>query len=1161
VLHTHRAARADVLAGALADLLSVPPDDPFATELVAVPTRGMERWLTQTMSASLGARPARRDGVCANVLFPTPHRLLSDAVATASGVDPERDPWLPERLVWPLLAVVDECLDEPWLAPLAAYLGGARPPVDPVRRERRLSIVRHLAGVYDRYALHRHAMLAAWAQGRNADGDGRALPEGAIWQAELWRRLRARVDLPGPAERRERACARITEEPELLELPARLSLFGLTRLPAGHLQVLRALAIGRDVHLLLLHPSPALWDAIAAAPDGAVPASLRRAGDRSAELVSHALLASWGRDAREMQLVLSTGATGEPAGDRDQLHPLDEQVPTTLLARLQADIHADRRPAGAPLPGEDDRRASLSDGDRSVVVHACHGRTRQVEVLRDAILHALSQDETLEPRDVIVMCPDVEAFAPLIQATFGSAEPLTGETETAAGGGSVDLRVRLADRSLTQTNPLLGVVATLMELVDRRITASEVLDLADRGPVRRRFGLDDDDLARLQEWITGSGIRWGLDEAHRAPYKLESVADGTWRAGLDRLLLGATMTEDDQRRFAGVLPLDDVDSRAIELAGRFSELVARVHVTLDALGRSQPLREWARTLADGADALARTTGRDRWQRAELQRILDEMADEAGDGEGPIVAPAELRSHLAARLAGRPTRANFRTGHLTVCTLTPMRSVPHRVVCLLGLDDEEFPRRTPRDGDDLMLADPHVGERDPRSEDRQLLLDALLAATERLIVTYTGNDERTNTERPPAVPIGELLDAVDATVRCEAAGDGPPPPASERIRVRHPLQPFDPRNFTAGDDGAPWSFDAVALQGARALTAPRGQARPFLAEPLPALPESNVELDDLVAFLGQPVRAFLRQRLGISLYDRDDEVDDGLPIDLDGLQRWGVADRLLQARLRGTTLSTAAAAEKVRGTLPPGALGDRVIDDVKDLVIAIATQADRLLTPGDERDPIDVGVELRDGRSLTGTVTGVNGDTLMSVSYSRVAPKHRIAAWVRFLALTATDPERPFSAATIGRGSGRDDVRICRIEPLAGEPEERRRLACAELEVLLDLYTRGMREPLPIFPATAAAWAEARGRGQDPEGDARERWETQWRRNYLVDGEDADLHHQLVLGGRPSLSELLEQAPAGDESGEGWALEEPTRVGRLARRYWDGLARREQSSSR
>ena len=215
-----------------------------------------------------------------------------------------------------------------------------------------------------------------------------------------------------------------------------------------------------------------------------------------------------------------------------------------------------------------------------------------------------------------------------------------------------------------------------------------------------------------------------------------------------------------------------------------------------------------------------------------------------------------------RLEGRPTRANFRTGHLTVCTLLPMRSVPHRVVCLLGLDDGAFPRKAPRDGDDLMLERPHVGERDPRSEDRQLLLDALLAASERLIVTYTGNDERTNAPRPPAVPVGELLDAVDATVRCE---DGQL--ARERVVVRHPLQPFDPRNFIAGHIAGrhPWSFDGAALAGARALAGPRSEPPSVPAGPLPSRASGVVELADLVRFVEHPVRAFLRQRLGISLY--------------------------------------------------------------------------------------------------------------------------------------------------------------------------------------------------------------------------------------------------------------------------------------------------------
>ncbi len=243
-----------------------------------------------------------------------------------------------------------------------------------------------------------------------------------------------------------------------------------------------------------------------------------------------------------------------------------------LLGHLQADVRADRR-SGA------DQRPLLADGDRSLRIHACHGRARQVEVLRDAILHLLQADPTLEPRDVIVMCPDIETFAPLIHATFGAAHVAGGDDPDRP-----DLHVRLADRSLRQTNPVLGLIAQLLDIADGRLTASQVLDLADRDVVRRRFGLDDDDLARLEDWVGDAGIRWGLDAEHRRPFRLDVLPAGTWRAGLDRLLAGVTMSEDGQRLIAGhVLPLDDVDSGSIELAGRFAELVDRLGDAVDRL--------------------------------------------------------------------------------------------------------------------------------------------------------------------------------------------------------------------------------------------------------------------------------------------------------------------------------------------------------------------------------------------------------------------------------------------------------------------------------------------------------------------------------------------------------------------------------------------------
>src|SRR3954469_17678013 len=1164
MLHVHRAERADGLVEALRGLLAEAPDDPFAAEVVAVPPRGMERWLSERMSDRLGASPGRADGVCANVEFPSPRRLVGDAVAVASGIDADTDPWLPERAVWPLLEVVEEHLGEPWLAALSHHLGGPGPAADPVRRARRLVTLRHLAELFDRYALHRPAMVRAWAAGIDDDGAGGVLGDAGRWQPELWRRLRARIGVPDIAARVDEACARLRAQPELLDLPPRLGIFGLTRLPAGHLQVLGAIADGRDVHLFLLHPSPGLWDRIDLA---GVPPVVRRDADPTAELSVSRLLSSWGGDAREMQVVLGAA---EHVGHH---HPVAHRA-DTLLGRIQADVHADREPPGAPLPGRLDERPLLDASDRSVQVHACHGRARQVEVLRDAILHLLDEDPALEPRDVIVMCPDIETFAPLIQATFGAGEIFEDDDELDALPADVrppDLRVRLADRALRQTNPVLGVIGRLLDLVDERLTASQVLDFADQEPVRRRFGLDDDDLARIEDWVAASGIRWGLDAAHRKPFKLDALAAGTWRSGVDRLLVGVTMTEEEQRLFYDVLPLDDVDSGAIDVAGRFAELVDRLQRALDGLSTPKTIDAWARAIAGAADALTTTSERDAWQRAELDRILGDVTDEAaGNQSATSLVPAEIRALLSERLKGRPTRANFRTGHLTICTLMPMRSVPHRVVCLLGMDDGVFPRKSPRDGDDLMLADPHVGDRDARTEDRQLLLDALLAATDQLIITYTGNDERTNLVRPPAVPIGELLDVIDRTVR---VADGQ---ARDRVEVRHPLQPFDPKNFTVGElvPERAWSFDPVTLHGAEALTTDRRAPPPFLTGPLPPHHQTLVELEDLVRFAGHPVRAFLRQRLGISVGDYADEIEDALPVELDALERWGVGQRLLDGVLGGAGIETCIAAEIARGTLPPGKLATPVIARIRPIVAHIAPAAgaelegsgraeldgsgdaelegNRDAGTGGQPASVDVKVALADGRTLSGTVPGVYGDVLRTVTYSRVNARHRLQAYVRWLALTAVHPERPFAAVTVGQARrGAPDsatITIARIPPLGDDAGTRAELAQNQLATLIDLYDRGMREPLPLACMTSAAYAAATHQGADAEKTARAAWESGWK----FPNEDADLEHQLALGGILSFDELKAGPPHPDEQGEGWDDTETTRFGRYSVRLWDAL---------
>jgi exodeoxyribonuclease V gamma subunit len=469
----------------------------------------------------------------------------------------------------------------------------------------------------------------------------------------------------------------------------------------------------------------------------------------------------------------------------------------------------------------------------------------------------------------------------------------------------------------------------------------------------------------------------------------------------------------------------------------------------------------------------------------------------------------------------------------------MRSVPHRVICLLGLDDTVFPRRSPRDGDDLLLAAPHVGDRDARSEDRQILLDALMAATDRVIVTYTGNDERTNAERAPAVPVAELLDVVARTA------------PSADVVVRHPLQPFDARNFAPGAlvPGGPWSFDTVTLAGAQALVGERAPRPPFLRGPLPAVDHPLVELEELVAFLGHPVRAFLRQRLGVGAAVRADEVEDALPVQLDGRAAWSIGDRLLTARLAGADEAIALAAERARGSLPPGAIGADALRAVEPVVAAVLAEAGGALDLSAPRASIDLRLALPDGRTLGGTVAGLAGDVVQTITYARVSARQRLGAWARVLALTAAFPEREFSAVTVGRarrGAPRHKpVTVVRVPPPAGGPEERCAAALAQLATLVDLYDRGMREPLPLYCETSAAFAAP---GGSPERRARDAWTSGFDRPR----EDRDDEHVRVLGTARPFDDLLAEPPRADEAGPGWAEDQPTRLGRYAHRLWDGL---------
>ena len=482
----------------------------------------------------MGARGG--DGVCAGVDFVTPHSLVSMLLDRDA-----EDPWSPDRLAWPLLEVIDGCLDEPGFSDLGRHLGHGDPTDE--RSARRYAVARRLAGLFSSYAVQRPQLVRDWRAGDDTDGDGEPLDDDLRWQAELWRRLVDRVEAPAPDVRHATTLERLAAGDAGLDLPGRLSLFGHTRLPVTEVELLRALGEHRDVHLWLPQPSPVLWAALApTAPVGPV----ARAEDGSAGVVEHPLLASLGRDSRELRRTLGELETDQlAAGFAD---------PTTLLGWLQSDLRANRAPDAATLASRVRARRPVGAGAR-LPRHRPPGR-RAARGPRRALLQ---DDPTLEPRDILVMCPDIETYAPLISAGFGLADVAHEDV----GHPAHRLRVRLADRSPGATNPLLGVAADLVELAAGRMAATAVLDLAATEPVRARFGFTDDHLERMARWVDQAAIRWGYDRDHRGAFGLDLDAN-TWLAGLERVLLGAAMSGDGHRFVRTTLPLDDVGDGHLE---------------------------------------------------------------------------------------------------------------------------------------------------------------------------------------------------------------------------------------------------------------------------------------------------------------------------------------------------------------------------------------------------------------------------------------------------------------------------------------------------------------------------------------------------------------------------------------------------------------------
>jgi exodeoxyribonuclease V gamma subunit len=1140
-LHLTVAGSLEPLAAELAARLAEPLADPFAPEVVVVPGDGVRRWLSARLARHLGASsPEGADGIVANVDFAFPASLVRRALGDGAGLGA----WSVGPLTW---AVHDALLETD---------GHFRQRPDAVR-------ARAIADLFDRYALHRPDMVLRWGEGADVDAVGAPLAEHHRWQPALWREVRRRAGGTTDVERQAALVAElaahgtVTGTPVADLLPERVVVFGLASLPASQLDVLCALSAHLEVHVLAPVVSPAGWQALQArvAELSALPRPLPRSADPTAGGEGNTLTAGWGRTSREAHVLLlrSAGAAGAHLPVAPEVAPLGAEP--TLLERLQHGIATDRPPPGAPSAADDpDGRPFLDPTDRSVRWHRCHGPARQVEVLRDEVLHLLEETgldgaPRFEPRDIAVLCPDVATFAPLVEAVF-AGDPTHGVPE---------IPVRVADRTLRQDSALLDATGALLDLLDGRFRASAVLAFVARSPVRRRFGLDASDLDRIAGWVEATNIRWGLDAAHHRAFGLpDDLGAHTWRAGLDQVLLGAAMAPMGARLGPGaVVPLDDVEGRDVEVAGRLAELVDRLDRTADELARPQAVGEWCERLAAGVRTLCDLPDDEAWQWVVLDGVLAEMAGDAtvdGVARTTTVASADLVVLLQARLAAGGARARYGTGAVTVSALAPQRGVPHPVVCLLGIDPDTGASSLPA-ADDLVADTPCVGDRDGRSEQRAQLLDAVMAARERLVVLSTGRDVRTNATTSPTVALAELFDLVDGTVRPPAPPPTPTSPsaativsrstdgrearASTLLTVDHPRQAWSAPNFVPGVlvGAGSWSFDRVAADAASARSrGPRDERGLFLDQPLPALDLGPlVAAESLRAACRNPSRVFLAERLGVVLAERAEARDDGIPLDLAPLDLWRVSTDLLQHRRRlvgpwdESAIDAWEVVERRRGAVPPGVFGDDDLARAHQRVEALLGVVAGFFGPDlPEPEPVAVDVAVPVGAvdvRVVGQVPDVVGATVVRVSASSMKDHDLLVAWLDLALLGAQHPDVDWSCLLVAR---KGDGAVHHHLRLASAGAAREVLA-----ILVDLHRRVLCDAVPALAATTHAYhregVHAARRAFDANfGDAADRWIAH------LFGTDFDVLHGLV--------------PRGDERGDGWA-EVDSRLACWAERIW------------
>ena len=1059
--------RLDELRGLVVGWMRRYPLRPLESEIALVQSNGIAQWLKLALAQDPDDDDQGGCGIAAAIDVQLPGSFMWQLYRKVLGKEEIPASSLLDKapLTWRLMRLLPQLIDQPHFEPLQRFLA------DDGDLRKRYQLAERLSDLFDQYQVYRADWLEDWAAGRHqlrtGRGESKPLAVANCWQAELWRALLDDVGAEGMAQSRAGVHQRFIERIRTLEqapagLPSRVIVFGISSLPAQALEALAGLARFSQVLLCVHNPCRHHWSDIVADKD-LLRHQYKRQGRKAGSPASidasamhqhaHPLLAAWGKQGRDYINLLDS--YDQPDSYRasfteGRIDLFSESSTTTLLGQLQDDILelrplAETRSAWPPIDPAT---------DSSIRFHVAHSAQREVEILHDQLLSRFSADPGLRPRDIIVMVPDIDSYAPHIRAVFGQ---LPRDDQRF-------IPFTLTDQGQRGRDPLLIALEHLLKLPDSRFSVSEILDLLDVPALRARFAIEENDLPTLHRWIEGAGIRWGLNGDQRAGLGLPAgLEQNSWHFGLRRMLLGYAVGAG--QGCDGIEPYDEIGGLDAALIGPLVALLDALAVAHQQLSQPALPPVWGERLHGLLQVFFQaTTEHDDYLLVELEDLREtwlQTCDGVGLQESlplTVVREAWLAGLDEGRLSQR-----FLAGSVNFCTLMPMRAIPFKVVCLLGMNDGDYPRAQPPLDFDLMGSDYRPGDRSRREDDRYLLLEALLSARDQLYISWVGRSIRDNTERPASVLIGQLRDHLASG--WQLAGEQPDA-LLHALTLEHPLQPFSARYF---HDGNAQLFSyAKEWQQLHASPAPStAQLRLDDHQPVAAL--SIALLQD---FVRNPVRHFYSQRLKVFFESAEAPSPDEEPFSLDALQRYGLSEALLTAGMGDIdnieqALDTQARRLQGSGLLPMAGFGERLqaelieplpslLQRYRDLRVLWPTPLESALPISFTHQKVTLegwigGLHQRGDGGLLSVTTIAN-----AIGGKRTRKWHRLTrCWVEHLAACAMG--LPLTTALVAS----DDTLL--LGPLD------QATAANRLGDLLGAWLTGMAAPLPVAVKTAFAW--------------------------------------------------------------------------------------------